>query len=102
MASLTIRPGSRVRLKGQDSHVPDFFVVRCDHEKVCLRQPDWSPEAQLNVHFTQILVPDVEGRVPPLLQAVGGAGATAMLPSRASIALDNVIYMDAYRRKKAR
>ncbi|HIK46105.1 MAG TPA: hypothetical protein IGR64_14660 [Leptolyngbyaceae cyanobacterium M65_K2018_010] len=94
MASLTIRPGSRVRLKGQADHVPDFLVIRCDRDRCWVRQQDWGPGAQLNVRFTQLLVsepaPGIEARLRPF--------EVAMAP----LPLDNVIYMDAYRRQKAR
>ena len=54
MASLTIRPGSRVRLKGQDDHIPDFVVVRCDRDRFWIRQQDWAPGAEINVSFKQL------------------------------------------------
>lgn len=57
MASLTIRPGSRVRLKGQDDHVPDFVVVRCERDRCWIRQHDWAPNTEINVSFKQLFVP---------------------------------------------
>ncbi|MFH7245028.1 MAG: hypothetical protein ACHWZW_19500 [Spirulina sp.] len=111
MASLLLRPGARVRLKGQDDHVPDFYVVRCDHDRCWIRQPNWNPEATMDVRFTQLFVPGptssvsmVSGGValPPLASA--GLAAVAMAPPSADQPPwpDNVIDMAAYRRRKAR
>ena len=86
MASLTIRPGSRIRLKGQAAHIPDFFVVRCDHDHCWVRQQDWTPETTLNVRFSQILIPDSDN-----------PEAAESLPS----VPDNVVYMDDFRRRRA-
>lgn len=86
MASLTIRPGSRIRLKGQASHTPDFFVVRCDLDRCWIRQQGWNPEAELNVRFTQIFIPDAEH----------SSSRSADEP-----ALDNVVYLDDYRARRA-
>jgi hypothetical protein len=94
MASLTVRPGSRVRLKGQDSHVPDFFVVRCERDRCWIRQQDWGPETLLHVRFTQLLVPDHPG------VSLGSLPPVAIDPLTAPV--DNVIYMDAYRHRQAR
>jgi hypothetical protein len=91
MASLTIKPGSRIRLKGQASHIPDFFVVRCDRNHCWVRQEDWTPEVELNVRFNQILIPETEGVSLPGEQSSGEPD----LP-------DNVIYMDDYRQRRAR
>ncbi len=102
MASLTIRPGSRVRLKGQDAHVPDFYVVRCDRDRCWVRQQDWSPEAELHVRFTQLLVPEEQASaVASSSQKLEKKLAQLASASRV-IPPDNVIYMDAYRRRKAR
>jgi hypothetical protein len=97
MASLTIRPGSRIRLKGQDSHVPDFIVVRCDRDQCWIRQQNWHPTIQLNIRFSQILIPSE--------QALMAAVATmADAPSAGGLDndyLDKVIYLEDYRRQKA-
>jgi hypothetical protein len=93
MASLTIRPGSRIRLKGQAAHIPDFFVVRCDREQCWVRQQEWNPEVELNVRFTQILVPEAGSPVAENL---------AIDPREASPPPDNVVYMDDYRQRHAR
>lgn len=87
MASLTIRPGSRIRLKGQAAHIPDFYVVRCDRDHCWVRQQDWTPEVALNVRFNQILVPNSEAIAPP-----------EVAPSQGC---DNVVYMDDFRRRRA-
>ncbi len=86
MASLTIRPGSRIRLKGQSAHIPDFFVVRCDRDRCWVRQQNWKPEVELNVRFTQISIPEAGGE--PKVEAPS--------PPR-----DNVVYLEDYRRRKA-
>jgi hypothetical protein len=91
MASLTIKPGSRIRLKGQAAHIPDFFVVRCDRNHCWVRQADWIPEVQLNVRFNQILIPETEGFSP-------AEGQTSVESNRP----DNVIYLDDYRQRRAR
>ncbi|HEY9879866.1 MAG TPA: hypothetical protein V6D29_15535 [Leptolyngbyaceae cyanobacterium] len=57
MPSLTIRPGSNVRLKGQSEYVPDFLVVRCEGDQCWVRQKNWTPEAQLQIRVTQIAIP---------------------------------------------
>lgn len=88
MASLTIRPGSRIRLKGQAAHIPDFFVVRCDRDRCWVRQHDWKPDVELNVRFTQIFIPDAEGN--------------PSAPKEDAPRLDNVIYMDDFRHRRAR
>ncbi|MEB3314293.1 MAG: hypothetical protein VKL98_09125 [Cyanobacteriota bacterium] len=85
MASLTIRPGSRVRLKGQDHHVPDFLVVGCSHHHCWLRQQNWHPQARLMVTFSQLLV----GEAPAVPQAPAGPA-------------DNVICLATYRQRRAR
>jgi hypothetical protein len=105
MASLTIRPGARVRLKGQNDHVPDFYVVRCEYDRCWIRQMNWNPEVSIDVQFSQLFIPDPSS----ILRATGG-GSIA-LPTFAPLAPavanppqqpDNVIYMAAYRRRKAR
>lgn len=109
MASLTLHPGARVRLKGQDAHVPDFYVVRCEYDQCWVRQRNWSPEAAINVRFSQLFIPG-----PPSVAAVAGGSALA-LPPLAPVAPamaevqslpqrrpNNVIDMAAYRRRKAR
>ena len=58
MPSLTIRPGSRIRLKGQSEAVPDFLVVGCENELCWIRQQNWSPAVRFSVKFTQISIPD--------------------------------------------
>lgn len=82
MPSLTIKPGSRVRLKGQSEYVPDFLVIRCEASQCWIRQNTWNPEALLSVRFTQIEIPE----------------ASQFSPSPPP---DNVIDMAQYRRKKA-
>ena len=98
MASLTIRPGSRIRLKGQDSHVPDFIVVRCERDQCWVRQQGWNPDTQLNVRFSQISIPTAEAAVPEKLAVPEGVTTTATAP-RVEPA-SNIIYMDDYRRRK--
>jgi hypothetical protein len=116
MASLTIRPGSWVRLKGQDDHVPDFMVVRCDRDRCWLRQQTWGPEAELTVRFSQILVPEVQGNprdaatsrpsgaatVTTTTSPWGTATITSGSSPSPSRPASNVIYLDAYRRRRAR
>jgi hypothetical protein len=105
MASLVVRPGSRVRLKGQDSHIPDFYVVRSDRDRCWIRQHDWGPETQLNVSFAQLFVPEDTPQRESYPQEVRASGATAPVMQSApvrAVTYDNVIYMEAYRRKKAR
>jgi hypothetical protein len=99
MASLTIRPGSRVRLKGQDDHIPDFVVVRCDRDRFWIRQQDWAPGAEINVSFKQLLVPPEVGSTLPLalVNQVKAAGLLAHHGDHR--AGDNVVYLDAYRRR---
>jgi hypothetical protein len=87
MASLTIRPGSRVRLKGQDQHVPDFLVVGCSHRHCWLRQQNWHPEARLMVTFSQLEVAEAP---PPVVLHTPQASAT------------NVICLATYRQRRAR
>lgn len=87
MASLTIRPGSRVRLKGQDQHVPDFLVVGCSHHHCWLRQQNWHPQARLMVTFSQLLV--AEAPPPGVLQN----------PERPP---NNVICLATYRQRRGR
>ncbi len=87
MASLTIRPGSRVRLKGQDQHVPDFLVVGCSHHHCWLRQQNWHPEARLMVTFSQLQVAEAP---PPVVLHTPQASPT------------NVICLATYRQRRAR
>ncbi|MFM7529910.1 MAG: hypothetical protein ACKO63_15745 [Nodosilinea sp.] len=89
MASLTIRPGSRVRLKGQDQHVPDFLVVGCSHHHCWLRQQNWHPQARLMVTFSQLLVAEAPPAVSQPLQ-----GPTNPI--------NKVICLATYRRRRAR
>jgi len=97
MASLTIRPGSRIRLKGQADHIPDFFVVRCDRDHCWVRQDDWKPEVELNVRFNQIWIPEGEGgSVEPDLTPL------APVPRDSRGSDDNVIYLEDYRHRRAR
>lgn len=111
MASLLLRPGARVRLKGQDDHVPDFYVVRCEHDRCWIRQSNWNPEAAMNVRFTQLFIPGPAASatmgaggvaLPPLVPTGSAAVAMAPRPSVRPRLLDNVIDMAAYRRRKAR
>lgn len=67
MPSLTIRPGSHVRLKGQSDYVPDFLVVRCEGDQCWVRQKTWNLEAQLQVRVTQIAIPDIDPTLPAVL-----------------------------------
>lgn len=91
------------------------MVVRCDRDRCWLRQQDWGPEAELTVRFSQILVPEVQGKprdaATPLPS--GSATATTTSPwgtatatsggsSSPSRPANNVIYLDAYRRRRAR
>jgi hypothetical protein len=91
MASLTIKPGSRIRLKGQADHIPDFYVVRCDRDHCWVRQDDWSPEVELNVRFNQIWIPEGEG-TPSIVET----------PNSDLDRHDNVIYLEDYRHRRAR
>lgn len=109
MASLILRPGARVRLKGQDSNIPDFYVVRCDRDRCWIRQQNWNPEVQLNIQFNQILIPDDIFQAPPLQPLAagqgGGAGVTMPILTRSAppVALpSNIISLADYRRRKAR
>jgi hypothetical protein len=96
MASLTIRPGSRIRLKGQDSHVPDFIVVRCERDQCWVRQQTWHPATQLNVRFTQILIPPIETIETALSQASANRDDVSALERP-----NNVIYLDHYRQRRS-
>lgn len=109
MASLTLRPGARVRLKGQDAHVPDFYVVRWEHDHCSIRQHNWSPEAAIHVRFSQLFVPDP----PSVAPAAFAGGAALALPPLVPVSPaatkgqelpqllpNNVIDMAAYRRRK--
>jgi len=107
MASLTLCPGARVRLKGQDDQVPDFYVVRCEHDRCWIRQRNWNPEVSITVQFSQLFVPGPSS----IVRASGGESLAlptlAPLPlapavARAPEPQDNVIDMAAYRRRKAR
>lgn len=110
MASLTLRPGARVRLKGQAAHVPDFYVVRCEHDQCWVRQHNWNPDTAINVRFSQLFVPDLSSVTP--VAVVGGSAlalpslapmASAVAPAQVSaFPPDNVIDMAAYRRRKPR
>lgn len=60
MPSLTIRPGSHIRLKGQSEYVPDFLVVRCEGDQCWVRQQTWTPDAQLQIRVTQIAIPEID------------------------------------------
>lgn len=101
MASLTIRPGSQVRLKGQDDHVPDFLVLRCDRDRCWVRQQGWAPGTELNVSFKQLLVPPEAGSTLTLA-LVEQVKASGLLASHGDHrAGDNVVYMDGYRRRHA-
>lgn len=91
MASLTIRPGSRVRLKGQDQHVPDFLVVGCSHQHCWLRQQNWHPQARLMVTFSQLLVAEAPPSVPQPPQ-----GPTQERPT------NKVICLATYRQQRGR
>lgn len=64
MPSLTIRPGSHVRLKGQSECVPDFLVVRCEGDQCWVRQQSWSPDTQLHIQITEIAVPGGKEAAP--------------------------------------
>lgn len=111
MASLTLHPGARVRLKGQDAHVPDFYVVRCEYDHCWVRQHNWSPEAVINVRFSQLFIPDLSSvaaaavvggsalALPPLAPVASTLAEVQGLPQRLP---DNVIDMATYRRRKAR
>ncbi|MBW4484354.1 MAG: hypothetical protein KME14_17595 [Tildeniella torsiva UHER 1998/13D] len=101
MASLTIRPGSRVRLKGQDDHVPDFVVVRCDRDRCWVRQDGWAPGTEINVSFKQLWVPPEAGSTltVALAKQVKASGLLAGHGDYRAGA--NVVYMDAYRRRQA-
>jgi len=124
MASLTIRPGSQVRLKGQDDHVPDFLVIRCDRDRCWIRQQDWGPDAELNVRFTQLFIPDQSSQAIDRGMSPGAAPLNpvtcdrelAASPSTESPSIgispdhpaspdsqppNNVIYLDDYRRRRA-
>lgn len=101
MASLTIHPGSRVRLKGQDDHVPDFIVVRCDRDRCWIRQEGWAPDAELNVSFKQLWVPPEAGSTLSMALAKQVKAAGLLATHGDHRAGDNVIYMDAYRRHHA-
>lgn len=118
MASLTLRPGARVRLKGQDAQVPDFYVVRCHHDHCAVRQGHWSPETVINIQFTQLYIPGhlspesiapggVVPDLPPLVSSVApGARAMGARPAMTqewpTPGANNVIDMATYRRRKAR
>ncbi|MBD0334912.1 MAG: hypothetical protein ICV62_05450 [Cyanobacteria bacterium Co-bin13] len=69
MPSMTIRPGSQIRLKGQSEYVPDFLVVRCEGDQCWVRQHTWNCDAQLQIRVTQIAIPDVD---PAILAQSGG------------------------------
>ncbi|MBE9137548.1 hypothetical protein IQ254_10045 [Nodosilinea sp. LEGE 07088] len=101
MASLTIRPGSRVRLKGQDDHVPDFLVVRCDRDRCWIRQEHWAPDAELNISFKQLWVPPEAGATLPLALAEQVKAAGLLATHGDYRAGDNVVYMAAFRRRHA-
>jgi hypothetical protein len=101
MASLTIRPGSRIRLKGQATHIPDFLVVRCDRDHCWVRQDDWNSEVELNVRFNQIWIPDAKGEPEPSVPALSSPDRSSpdrSSPDRSS----NVIYLEDYRQCRAR
>jgi hypothetical protein len=113
MASLTLRPGARVRLKGQAAHVPDFYVVCCEYDQCWVRQHNWSPDAAINVRFSQLFIPDLSSVAPaavvggsalalPPLVPVAPAMASAEVQAFPQRLPDNVIDMAAYRRRKAR
>lgn len=118
MASLTLRPGVRVRLKGQDPHVPDFYVVGYDHDYCWIRQRSWGAEALLHVPFAQIVIPDETRQVSPapslaagqtfcMSATVRGASVPSQLPQREPLPApfpnySNVVFMATYRRRKAR
>jgi hypothetical protein len=101
MASLTIRPGSQVRLKGQDDHVPDFVVVRCDRDRCWVRQQSWPPGSEINVSFKQLWVPPEVGSTLPLALAKQVKAAGLLAPHSDHRAGQNVVYLDAYRRRQA-
>ncbi|HSM81682.1 MAG TPA: hypothetical protein VLS96_08350 [Nodosilinea sp.] len=101
MASLTIRPGSRVRLKGQDDHVPDFLVVRCDRTRCWVRQEGWAPGTEINVSFKQLLVPAEAGATLSLALAERARASGLLAAHGDHRAGDNVVYLDAYRRRHA-
>lgn len=69
MPSMTIRPGSHIRLKGQSEYVPDFLVVRCEGDQCWVRQQTWNFDAQLQIQVTQIDIPDVD---PDVVAESGG------------------------------
>jgi hypothetical protein len=102
MASLTISPGSRVRLKGQDDEVPDFVVVRCERDRCWIRQQDWAPNTLITVSFKQLWVPPEAGAT--LSAALGErARATGLLAHHGDYrAGANVVYLEAYRRRPPR
>ena len=82
MPSLTLKPGSLVRLKGQPERIPDFLVIRFEGDRCWVRQQTWSPETQLPVRVTQLAIPDPS------------------LSVSSQVAPDNVISLDLYRRRK--
>ncbi|WOD40394.1 hypothetical protein [Nodosilinea sp. E11] len=101
MASLTIRPGSQVRLKGQDDHVPDFVVTRCDRDRCWIRQHDWAPDTELTVSFKQLLVPPEAGATLTLALAERVKASGLLAAHSDHRAGSNVIYMAAHRRRRA-
>ncbi len=101
MASLTIRPGSRVRLKGQDDHIPDFVVTRCDRDHCRIRQHDWAPDAEINVSFKQLFVPVEAGSTLPVALAEQVKASGLLATHGDHRAGDNVVYLDAYRRRQS-
>lgn len=82
MPSLTVRPGSNVRLKGQSERVPDFQVIRCEGDRCWIRQKNWDPCVQLPIRITQIEIPD---ELPALPKDVVG----------------NLVFLNLYRWRKA-
>lgn len=110
MASLILRPGARVRLKGQDAHIPDFYVVCCDHSSCWVRQHNWSPEAAISVRFSQLFIPGPPSVAPAVIAAGSALALPPLVPAGSALAavqerprrLSNVIDMAAYRRRKGR
>ena len=65
MPSLTLKPGSPIRLKGQPKEIPDFLVIRCSKDRCWVRQSKWNPEVELAIQITQIDIPNSDELVLP-------------------------------------
>jgi hypothetical protein len=75
--------------------------VRCDRDRCWIRQQGWAPGSELNVSFKQLLVPPEAGSTLSLALAEQVKAAGLLAHHSDYRAGNNVVYMDAYRRRQS-